>query len=128
MEIFKILAIAIIAAILCFYLKSINSELFVLALIASGAIILSFSIEYLIIATNFFNDLLEKVSVDKSLIVLTLKIAIIAYLIEFAASLIEDFGLKSLSEKLVFAGKILLFCLSLPIIRLLTETVFAFLK
>ena len=44
------------------------------------------------------------------------KITAISYLVEFGAGIIDDFGLKSLSDKLVFVGKVVIFCMSMPII------------
>ena len=128
MEIYKIIAFAIIASILCFYLKSLNSELFIPALIATGIILLIFSIEYLTFTVSFFNQLFESSKVDKSIAILIIKLIALSYLIEFSASLVEDLGLKSIAEKLLFIGKILLFFMSLPMVELLTQTVFSFLE
>ena len=128
MEIYKIIAFAIIAPILCFYLKSLNSELFIPALIATGIILLIFSIEYLTFTVSFFNQLFESSKVDKSVAILIIKLIALSYLIEFSASLVEDLGLKSIAEKLLFIGKILLFFMSLPMLELLTQTVFSFLE
>lgn len=125
MEIYKIFAFAIVCAVLCFYLKNINSELFIPILLASGAILLYFSLDYLIDVTQFFSLLFDKTKIDKQIILLIFKIVLIAYLIEFTVSLIEDFGLKSLADKFLFTGKILLFCLSIPIFELFAKTIFS---
>ena len=37
-------------------------------------------------------------------------------MVEFAAETINDFGIKGLSEKLIFVGKVVIFSLSLPIL------------
>ena len=44
------------------------------------------------------------------------KITGIGYMVEFAAETINDFGIKGLSEKLIFVGKVVIFSLSLPIL------------
>ena len=127
MEIAKVIALAVVCAILCYHLKSINSELFLPAVLASGIILLSYAIQYLGYAFNSFNELFSKFSFESSLIKQVIKIILIAYLIEFSAGLIEDLGLKGMADKLVFAGKILLLCLSLPIFEFLLDTVSNFL-
>ena len=65
MEIYKIIAFAIIASILCFYLKSLNSELFIPALIATGIILLIFS---LVSASATFSILLTTLDGISSII------------------------------------------------------------
>ncbi|MBR3863813.1 MAG: hypothetical protein IKJ19_01680 [Clostridia bacterium] len=127
MDIYKILCIALIGASLCFYLKSINSDFYVLILLCSGTIILFFSLNYLVTTLEVFQNFIKSINVDSSLFTVLLKIILVAYLIEFAVSTIEDFGIKSLADKLSFAGKIILFCMSLPIFKCLAEVVLQFL-
>mgnify|MGYP003292502939 CR=1 FL=1 len=52
----KIVAIALVSAIIIVYLKSINSELALLATIASGIIIIFFSLEFIVEIINDTND------------------------------------------------------------------------
>ncbi len=126
MDIYKILCIAIIGAILCFYLKSINSDFYILVLLCAGTIILFFSLNYLVTTLEIFQTFIKSINVDSSLFTVVLKIIFVAYLIEFGVSTIEDFGIKSLADKLSFAGKIVLFCMSIPIFKCLAEIVLEF--
>ena len=41
----------------------------------------------------------------------------IGYLVEFSAGILNDFGQNSVADKLVFAGKILVFVLAIPILE-----------
>lgn len=127
-EIYKIIAIAVVIAILCYYLKSVGSELFVPALISGGVILLFYTAAYLSSAIGIFSSLIESTKINSELIACVLKITVVCYLIEFACSLIEDFGIKSLSDKLLFAGKIIVLCLSAPIIKGMIETFVSFLE
>ena len=127
-EIYKIIAIAVVVAVLCYYLKSVGSELFVPALVAGGAVLLFYTGAYLSAALGIFSSLAEVVKIDSELITCVLKITVVCYLIEFACSLIEDFGIKSLADKLLFAGKIIVLCLSAPIIKGMVETLVSFLE
>ena len=112
----KIVSIAIIASIIIVYLKSINSEFYLLAIIASGIILLSMAFDYLVLTFEFFNRLIELTGVSREFYQIIFKITGIGYMIEFATGTISDFGVNGMAEKLVFVGKIIIFSLSLPII------------
>lgn len=112
----ELVVIAIICAVIIIYLRSVNSELALLATIVSGIIILTYSFEYLSSTFNIIKNLVELTGIDNELYVIIFKITAIGYLVEFGASTIRDFGLSSLADKLVFVGKLIIFSLSLPII------------
>lgn len=112
----KIVSIAIVFAIIILYLKSINNELAFLATIGAGIILLFSLINYISQTFDFLTSLVELSGLDNNFYKIIFKITAIGYLIEFGASTLQDFGLKSLSEKLIFAGKIIILSVSLPII------------
>lgn len=112
----KIILIAFICGTIVLYLKSVNPEFAFFALIASGILILFLTFNYLTTAIEFIENLIILTGVKSEYLKIILKITVIAYLIEFSSDTLEDFGLKSLSDKLVFIGKILIFILSAPII------------
>ena len=112
----KIVLLTIVFAIIIIYLKGINSELFTLATVGASIIIISLVLEYIGQAFSVFNMMIEATKIDRSLFNIIFKIMAIGYLVEFGAGIVNDFGLKSLADKLVFAGKIVIFCMSLPII------------
>lgn len=111
----KLVAVALICAVLIIYLKSIGSELFTLSCIGAGVIVLCFAFEYLYQAFDFINKIVESSGINKDFYKIIFKITAIGYLIEFGADTILDMGLKGLADKLVFAGKVVIFCTSLPI-------------
>ncbi len=112
---FQIVILTIVCSVLVLYLKSVNSELFSLALIGSGIIILGVGISYLGQTLTFFNELIAKTGLDNKLISVILKITAIGYIVEFGAGVVEDMGLKSLADKLIFIGKISILIASLPV-------------
>ena len=128
MEIYKIITVALITAILCIYLKGINSEFFILTLVCGGIILLTLSINYLSETFMIFNKLANLSNIDESLFEIIIKVTLVAYLIEFTCNIIDDFGIKSLSDKVAFAGKLLLICMSAPIFINLIEIVVEFLE
>lgn len=115
MEIARIVAVGIVCAVLVIYLGSVGEEYGFLAGIASSVLLLTMSLSYVVRFVRFFSGFSDMTGVSSDVVTLVIKILGISYLIEFAASLIDDFGLKSLSEKVVFAGKLVIFALSVPI-------------
>lgn len=111
----QILGIAFVGGIITFYLKTVNSEISVLAGICTGILILISVFSYLGETIELFKELGSLGKIDNELLKLIFKIVAIGYIIEFAAGILEDFGLKSISLKLVFAGKIVILTVSIPI-------------
>lgn len=111
----KIVSLAILFAITIVYLKSVNSELAPLALVGSGIIIVFLSLDYLVQTVDFFKQLVSLTGLGEDSFSIILKVTAIGYLVEFGASTIEDMGIKNLSDKLVFVGKIIIFTTSQPI-------------
>ena len=112
----QIVIIAIISSIIILYLKSINSELYVLATIGAGIIILSASLSYLSETFYFINKIIDLTGIDKEYYKIIFKITAIGYLIEFSSETIRDMGLNGIAEKLIFVGKVIIFCVSAPIL------------
>lgn len=112
----KVISIVLICALLVVYLKSINSELYFIALLGAGIIVLSISFEYVSQLFNFFNYLVDFTGIDKDFYLIIFKTVAIGYLVEFGAGTVTDMGLKSLADKLVFVGKLAIFSISLPIL------------
>lgn len=128
MGIYKIIAVAIITAFLCIYLKNVQSEFFLPALICGGLTILLFSVDYIVQLLQQFKNFEDSVTFDLQLVRVAVKITIVSYLIEFACSVIEDAGIKSLSDKLAFFGRIVLLCMSLPVFSMLLDMISIFLE
>lgn len=123
----KIVSVALVCSLLIVYLKSINSELVIFAMIMSGIIIVFLSLEYINIAINLFYQIIEICNIDVYFVKVVFKATAIGYLVEFGAGLIEDLGLKNLSDKLVFVGKILILSIALPIVYSLITLIIEFL-
>ncbi len=122
MEILKIISVAIIGAVFFVYLKSVNSELSGLIAIGTSIIILLISVSYVFEAVSFFKNFVNTLGISQSVLILVIKITVIAYLIEFSSSLCEDLGVKSIGNKVEFAGRIIIFVISIPIFISLIET------
>ena len=113
----KIIGVGLVTAIAALILKSSKPELAFAVTIAGGVIILIFALDMLGASLRIFTDIAEKTGIDQSLVKIILKIVAIGYLVEFSAGIVEDFGSKSIADKLVLAGKTIIFTVSIPIIQ-----------
>ena len=113
----KIIGVGLVTAIAALILKSSKPELAFAVTIAGGVIILIFALDMLGASLRIFTDIAEKTGIDQSLVKIILKIVAIGYLVAFSAGIVEDFGSKSIADKLVLAGKIIIFTVSIPIIQ-----------
>ena len=128
MEIVKIIGVGIVTAIAAVLLRSSKPELSFAVTVAGCAIILIFAVDLFAGTFSIFAELGEKTGIDNDLIKIILKIIAVGYLVELAADIVEDFGAKSIADKLVFAGKVIIFSISLPIIRSLVTLISGFLE
>lgn len=112
----KLVITAIIFATIIIYLKSINSELAILTTIVASLILIAKIISYLENTISFINQLFSSANIDSDIIEIILKITGIGFTVEFASDILEDFGLKSLSNKLVILGKLIILSVAFPII------------
>ena len=99
-ELAKILGVGIVTAITAVLLRTSRPELSFAVTIAGSVILLLFSIDLIGQTFGVLNEIGEKTGIDNQLIKLIVKIVAIGYLVEFAAGIVEDFGSKSIADKL----------------------------
>lgn len=112
----KIILIALICAFIIIYLKNSKSEYSDIALLASSILIIYLSLEYITNTYEIINKIVALSNLDYEYYKIILKILAISYVFEFSSSMIEDMGLKSLSNKIIVIGKIVILAVSTPII------------
>ncbi len=112
----KIVLIAVVCSFVIVYLKSINSELVPIVIVASGVILISFSLEYLSNIFTLISQIVNLSELNSDIYKLIFKITSIGIIVEFGAGTINDFGLNGLADKLVLVGKIIILSMSLPIV------------
>lgn len=128
MELIRIIGVGLVTAIAAILLRSTKPELSFAVTVAGCVIILIFSLDILWSTFGIFEQIGEQTGIDNALIRIVLKIIAIGYLVEFAAGVVEDFGSKSVADKLVFAGKAIIFTVSVPIVQTLVSLVGSFLE
>ena len=117
-----------VTAIAAVLLRASKPELSFAVTVAGTVIILLFAVDLFAQSFGIFSEIGAATGIDSSLIRTILKIVAIGYLVEFAAGIVEDFGAKSVADKLVLAGKVIIFTVSVPIIRGLVALIGGFLE
>ena len=117
MIVWKLIILGIIGAVVIGYLKSTGSNLVGAATVGIGTILLVLVLTEIGTVIGSIESLLNISNIDSTMCGIIIKITGISYLIEFASDTIEDFGAKSLADKVVFGGKILILSMSFPIIK-----------
>ena len=123
MIIIQIAAIAIVTAICVAILKDAKSQTAYLVGIAGGLIILIMALD---LATGIFDSIeriISRSGLDGGVARAIIQIVGIGYITEFAAGICEDCGSKSLADKLILGGKIVIMVIAMPIVITLFETI-----
>lgn len=128
MELARILGVGLVTAVAALLLRSSKPELSFAVTIAGSVVILLLALEPAAEAFGIFAELGARTGIDSELIKVIVKIVAIGYLVEFSAGVVEDFGSKSIADKLVLAGKVIIFAVSLPIIKSLLTLIDGFLE
>lgn len=123
MDIFKVIGIGIVGAIISLMLKATKSEFSIMTTLATGIIIIIMVLHSLTDVIIAFTDIVAKTGLDSGLFSGLLKIVGIGYLTEYSASMCHDMGSDSIGKKIQFAGKITIFIMALPIVTALINTI-----
>ena len=116
MELFKVLIIGMIVSILALFLKQVKPEYSLLCIVVGSTIILFYIINSITDVFDFFNKVIDKTGISYDLFITMIKIVGLGYLVEFSANVCRDSGNSSIADKVILAGKIMIFLVSLPII------------
>lgn len=123
MELIKIAAVGVLCSLVVVYLKNSDSQLAGLATVASGVLLLILTVGYAADFLSLLTSLGDYAQTGGQVVKIVIKILGISYLVEFTADVIDDMGLKSVSDKVVLAGKILIITAAFPVIENLIKIV-----
>ena len=104
-------------------LKSVNKEAAMLALVAGGVIMAFAALELIGGTLDLFKTLSDEYGVDDGILKIVFKVIAICYVTEFSASLLADFDMTSLSQKIVLIGKITVIVAAYPLFSKFAELV-----
>ena len=116
MEIIKIIGIGLVTCMCVIIVKPMKPEIAIIIGVCGGILVLSQTINYIFEIISSFTSLVEKTGLNIGLFKIILKIIGIGYLTEFSANLCTDSGNASIGNKIIFAGKILILFIAMPIV------------
>ena len=119
----KIAAIAIVSVVSALVVRSERSDIAAVIGIAGGAAVLLGVIDGVTGIASVLTELAEKTGAGGELVAYMMKIAGAGYIIEFACGAAEEAKMPSLSGSLSLAGKIVLLCMTIPVLVKLIEIV-----
>lgn len=127
-EVFKILAVCLITAVLCIILKQKNSEYSLLLSLAAGVTVGLFILKGLASPINALRQALEAYGIEIGYFKVALKSVGIGYITSFIADACRDSGQTSLAAKAELVGKCAIFLLCVPLMISILETAIGFVK
>ena len=119
----QLVGIAMVSTILCIVIKKDRPEMANFVALTAGIIILLSVVMKLSFIVDGIQSLADKVNIPSMHISLIIKLIGICYIIEFAISLCNDCGEKSIASKLEFGGKIIIMTMSFPILLSIVDTI-----
>ena len=126
--ILKIAAMGVITVISVLTVRSERWDIAVTIAIVGGIAIVLSVVDYFTAIAEMLNDLATRTGVNMDLVQYLLKLVGAGYVIEFACDTAEDAKLPSLANKISFGGKVVLFCLMIPIVKELIDIVISLLE
>lgn len=123
MEVLKIAALALCAVILIQLVKQHKPELGMLTAMACSLLILYFLIDSLKYAFAYIADIYSGLETGKSYFPIIIKVLAIAYITEFTTQLCKDAGENAIASKVELGGKIIIFCVAIPVFTSILQLV-----
>jgi stage III sporulation protein AD len=114
---------AMIGSFLVMELKNLKPEYGQILLMALGVFLLYFAAEKLQVIVGLFQNLAERIALQKTYVFILLKIIGIAYICEFAANLCKDAGCQTIASQVEMIGKLSILFVSTPVITALADTI-----
>jgi len=116
LNIFEIIAIGVIGALLSVTLKSYRPEYGLMTGIVTGILIILLTTKNFITVINEIGQIVNKTGINTEYFKITLKVIGISYITQFAAEVCKDAGENAIAAKVDAAGKICVMLLTVPVI------------
>jgi stage III sporulation protein AD len=121
MDILRIGALGIIAAVLSVVIRQYRPELAMQVALALGVVVFLFLSAQLSGISTVVSTLFTKANIQPEYFLTILKATGVAFITEFAASSCKDAGEGSIAQKVEIGGKILIVFLALPLLLSLLQ-------
>ena len=122
-ELLKILAVALITVFASILVKQTRPEIAMIISIAGSILIILMIVDSLSSVLSSFYGIFQTTGVDTTLLTPLFKIIAIGYITEFGANICMDAGASSVADKVLFAGKLVILLMALPIVTTVIDMV-----
>lgn len=123
MEIIRIAALALTGVLLAALMKSVNRELTIYIILATVVILFVTIIDRLVFVFDFLGDIYDNVTYGRTFFPVILKVLAVAYVTDFTAQLCRDAGEATIGSKVELAGKVIIFCIAMPVLTAVLELI-----
>ena len=128
MEILRIAAIGVAAAVMAALLKKERAEFATIISMGAGAVILAMTVSYLGGILKEIRNLAQTAGLSSSMLKILLKILVIGYVTQFASELCKDAGVAALGMKVELAGKLMILVSAIPVFTSLADLILSLLQ
>ena len=125
--ILKIIALAIVTALISAILKKTHPEYSAMLSLAVSIIIFYFISDSIKEVFDNVRGMLSGINIEEGYILTILKIIGISYLCEYSCAMLEDAGESAVARKVEMAGKIIIFLVTIPVLKSLLELIISLL-
>ena len=115
MEFLKIAGLALCSVILIVVVKNSKPELGMLTALSCSILMICFLVDSLKAAFAYVADQYSGMGTGKEYFPIIIKVLAIAYITEFTAQLCKDSGESAIAAKVELGGKIIIFCVAIPV-------------
>ncbi len=119
----KVAVIGIITIFLALILKNQKQEYAILASIAGGLLIFTFTVDKLEGIIGLLNKLKNYISINTEYISLLFKITGITYIAELASDICKDAGYSVIGSQIELAAKLCIMAISMPVLIAIVDTI-----
>lgn len=127
MEIIRISVLGLAGIFLAVLLKDVHPDYGTYVIMASGILILFFSVGKLSYLLDAVRSIQRMIPVDATYVNILLKMAGITYIGQFASGICKDAGYSSVASQIQIFGKLSVMAVSMPVVVALLETIHEFL-
>lgn len=127
MDIFQIAGLGLCGVFLAAIIKGYKPEFATLVTVATVLLLFVAILHQLTAAFSFLGDVYARISYGAEYFIIIIKVLMVAYIADFAAQLCRDAGEEAIAGKVELGGKVIIFCLALPVMAAVLELVDALL-
>ncbi|MFY9133879.1 MAG: stage III sporulation protein AD [Bacillota bacterium] len=123
MEIFQVVGMAILGAVLLAFLRQTRSDMAIVLSAALGIVVFLMVVTRLAYFVEVLSDLAVRAGVNRMYLDTVLRVIGVAYLAAFGGQVCRDAGEGALATKVELAGKVLILAMSVPLMFALLDLI-----